>query len=73
MSVLVRNILRNREGKSYLGKWQKLESENVKVLKWYCRHLVKESLIGEFIGFGWYGCISVDGWIWVESERVRKD
>lgn len=68
--VYVRNYRRDVSGKVFLGKWEKLEGEE-KVVKWYCRRLVRNGEIGEFIGFGVYGCVSVEGWIWCSSSRYR--
>lgn len=69
--VLVKNVFRDNSGRLFVGGWQKLGAVvPEEIVKWYVKDLIKKGKIVEFFGFGWYGVYSVEGWLWVEEERV---
>lgn len=70
MKVFVKGVYCDNRGKKYINGWEKLRFDNEIVGKWYIREMVKKGEIVEFFGFGWYGVRSVEGWLWVEEEKV---
>lgn len=68
--VFVKCIYTDGNGKPFVGNWEALRYQKEFFGKWYVRRMIKKGEIVEFLGFGYYGVWSVEGWLWFDEERV---